>query len=585
MKKHIASLAALGMTFSLTAQAWAPMDSLEKLESHSRQIKTLRKNIKGDVMGRMGDGAEPENWFNLSPVKDDIQGVGTEEAYNVFGAPKEEVIVAVIDSGVDVNHEDLQGKVWTNPGEIADNGIDDDGNGYIDDVFGWNFIGNEKGMATIKKSDALNGYTLVKGDPSLQVDADTLEMTREVVRLRKLERELTSIGYHLSPEEKKLLIKLTAEVEENRNKAQGNYEYVRQLLATYYSFVDALKPAGLKEVTVDAVNALVTTTAEQAQAKEGLLDYLARGYDEATLKDYYGYYEAGALYHYNLESDTRAEIVKDDYSNNDEKIYGNNDVIGPDSSHGTHVAGIIAAARDNGIGMNGVASNVKIMAVRCVPNGDERDKDVANAIRYAVDNGARVINMSFGKAYSPYKTIVDKAVQYAESKGVLLVHAAGNSAQNNDTTNNFPNDMIKGKTASNWIEVGASAYLKGPSLPADFSNFGKVNVDVFAPGKNIHATFPDNSYSTISGTSMASPVVAGVAAAALGHFPEMKAQDVKEAISATTTRYPALMVNKRGAGSVYFSALSVTGGVVNLYSALAALNEKVQVPFMKLASN
>ena len=585
MKKHIASLAAIGMTFSLTAQAWAPMDSIEKLESNSKQLKTLRKNIKGDVMGEMGDGSEPENWFNLSPVKDAVEGVGTEEAYNIFGAPKEEVIVAVIDSGVDVNHEDLQGKVWTNPGEIADNGIDDDGNGYIDDVFGWNFIGNEKGMASIRPSNALNGYTLVKGDPSLQVDADTLEMTREVVRLKKLESELTSIGYHLSPEEKKLLIKLTAEVEENRKKAQGNYGYVKQLLANYNAFVSVLKTAGLKEVSVEAVNAIVTTTDEQAKAKEGLLDYLARGDDEATLKDYYGYYEAGALYHYNTDSDTRAEIVKDDYANNDEKVYGNNDVIGPDSSHGTHVSGIIAAARDNGIGMNGVASNVKIMAVRCVPNGDERDKDVANSIYYAVDNGAKIINMSFGKAYSPYKGIVDKAVKYAESKGVLLVHAAGNSAQDNDTASNFPNDKVGSKTAKNWVEVGASAYMKGPSLAADFSNFGKVNVDVFAPGKNIHATFPDNSYSTISGTSMASPVVAGVAAAILGHFPEMKAQDLKEALSATTTRYPALMVNKRGVGSVYFSALSVTGGVVNLYSALAVLNDEVQVPFMRLASN
>ncbi len=584
MKKHLASLAAIGMTFSLSAQAWAPMDSLESLNKNSKQLKALRKNIKGDVMGRMDNGQEPANWFNLSPAKDAIQGVGTEEAYNVFGAPQQEVIVAVIDSGVDVNHEDLQGKVWKNSEEVPNNGIDDDENGYIDDVFGWNFIGNEKGMATMKESSTLNGLTLIKGDPSLQVDADTLEMTREVVRLRKLEKELNFDRLPPEPRGKKKLTKLTAEVEENRKKAVGNYEYVKQLLANYNRFVKVLKTAGLKEVTVEAVNAIVTTNDEQAKAKEGLLDYLARGYDEATLKDYYGYYEAGALYHYNLNSDTRAEIVKDDYENTDEKVYGNNDVIGPDSSHGTHVSGIIAAARDNGIGMNGVASNVKIMAVRCVPNGDERDKDVANAIRYAVDNGAKVINMSFGKAYSPYKSVVDKAVKYAESKGVLLVHAAGNSAENNDTTANFPNDKMTKGAAKNWVEVGASAYLRGPSLPADFSNFGKVNVDVFAPGKNIHATFPDNTYSTISGTSMASPVVAGVAAAILGHFPEMKAEDVKEAISATTTRYPALMVNKRGAGSVYFSALSVTGGVVNLYSALAALNEKVEVPFMKLAS-
>lgn len=582
MKKSLAPLAVLSLTFSIAAQATTSVkpiyDSSAILESSfSRQLRT---NAKGDILEKINVRSEaPKNWYNLSPSEDEVEGVGTERAYRHFGSPAAEIIVAVIDSGVDVNHEDLQGKVWMNEGEIPNNGIDDDNNGYVDDVFGWNFIGNEKGMATMEPSDNLNGLKLIKGDPALQVDSDTLEMTREVVRLKKLKKELNAIGYFLTEEERLKLEKLSADVEYEQFRANQALAQISKMVVTFKSAKAVLTAAGVLEISSEAVKAFEPANAEQEEARKTMIILLAQGYDEAGLDEARVYYEGKAKYHYNTESDTRKEIVKDDIDNKEERVYGNNDVIGPDSSHGTHVAGTIAASRDNGIGTKGVADNVKIMAIRAVPNGDERDKDVANSIYYAVDNGARIINMSFGKAHSPYKAVVDKALEYAESKGVLMVHAAGNSAQSNDTEPNFPNKKLEGRVANNWIEVGASAFKKGPSLPASFSNFGKNSVDIFAPGHNIHAPFPDNAYKTISGTSMASPVVAGIAGALMGHYPELGAAEVKEAILGTSTRYPSLSVYKRGIGRVFFAELSATGGVANLYNALEHMYSNAQVPF------
>jgi subtilisin family serine protease len=287
------------------------------------------------------------------------------------------------------------------------------------------------------------------------------------------------------------------------------------------------------------------------------------------------YYETKIKYQYNPDYNARAEIVKDNYADSYERNYGNNDVKGPDAFHGTHVAGIIAAIRSNDKGMKGVADNVRIMAVRCVPDGDERDKDVANAIIYAVDNGATVINMSFGKSYSWDKDAVDKAVKYAMSKDVLLVHAAGNDAKNNDAgDNNFPNarfqkkGLFKPKKAKNWIEVGALSWKKGEDAVATFSNFGQNNVDVFAPGVDIYSTAPDGKYKNASGTSMASPVTAGVAAVIRSYYPELTAEQVKECIEKSVIRQD-YKVKKPGTDEkVNFSTLSRTGGVVNVVKAV-----------------
>jgi len=537
----------------------------------------LKVNAKGTILESINAGAAPENWYNLDPTLDGVEGVSADRVYQELGtsSPAEDIIVAVIDSGVDVNHEDLQGKIWTNEGEIADNGIDDDGNGYIDDVFGWNFIGNAKGMATIKAdASSENGYTLVKGDPALQVGADTLEVTREYVRLLKRQDDLTQAGLDLSAEEKVLLAKVTKEVTEERAKALRAIADLSNSKNEYVKQEKILRGAGVSEMTVDAIEALQTTDPKVIAAKLAMIQFLDEGFDIGRVQSGLDYYGTMADYYYNPKFDTRTSIVLDDYSNQTETNYGNNDVIGPDAFHGTHVAGIIAAKRDNQLGINGVAKNVKIMAIRTIPNGDERDKDVANSIIYAVDNGARIINMSFGKDYSPYKTVVDEAIKYAETKGVLLVHAAGNSNQNNDTASNFPNRKLNNQiTTNNWLEIGASSFEKSMSLAAGFSNFGAASVDFFAPGVNIHSTTPDDEYKDASGTSMASPVTAGVAALVLSYKPELTASELRRILIGTTNRYPMLYVYKKGQGKVLFADLSVYGGIPNAYAAVKLIKD------------
>jgi subtilisin family serine protease len=268
----------------------------------------------------------------------------------------------------------------------------------------------------------------------------------------------------------------------------------------------------------------------------------------------------------------RNDVVKDNYEDFNDRFYGNNDVMVSNKSalHGTHVSGIIAAARNNGKGMDGIADNVRIMPLRAVPDGDEHDKDIALAIRYAVDNGARVVNMSFGKSFSPEKKWVDEAVKYAESKGVLLVHAAGNDAKNLDTTFNFPTPLLlDGTRPNNWITVGASGDPKAGGLTANFSNYGKKEVDVFAPGVRIYSTVPGgNTYQNLQGTSMASPVVAGLAAFILEYYPNLSARQVKMVIEKSAKK-PGEKVKNPGTDELAgLDELSRSGGIINAYEAI-----------------
>lgn len=547
--------------------------AIEDLQKIEQAQKLYDKGIKGSALKNIFQSDVPENWFNLHHSDDGVEGVGSEKVYNELGEPKSDVIVAVIDSGVDVNHEDLQGKIWINGAEIPNNGIDDDNNGYVDDVFGWNFIGGSKGMGvTVMDMNNLNGYTFVKGLARHQVDADTLEVTRELVRMNKLKEVRQRAGEDLTQEEQAYLNKVDGIVRKEYTTAVTRVSSATATLEKLEQNERIVRAGGFEgELNFNELANFAAGEPSVVKAKLELMEDLQVGKNKARLNRIINYFSGNMEYYYNVDFKPRT-IVGDDYLNQADSNYGNNDIIGPDSSHGTHVAGIIAANRDNGLGMNGVASRVKIMAIRCVPNGDERDKDVANSIRYAVDNGAHIINMSFGKSFSPYKSMVDEAVKYAESKGVLLVHAAGNSSLDLNVEPNFPNRAFNNTESNNWLEIGAASWKKSLTLPASFSNYGSNKVDFFAPGVDVYSTTPDNSYDSYSGTSMASPAAAGVAALIKSYAPEMSAAELRELMIEASRKHPNLMVKKPGTDhKVPFRSLSIHGTSADAFNAIESL--------------
>lgn len=500
----------------------------------------------------------PQNWFVLDPASDQVQGLSVDKAYTlVKGKPSKKVTVAVIDSGVDIDHEDLQGKIWINEDEIAGNGIDDDKNGYIDDRYGWNFIGGKNG----------------------NVEQDTYELTRIYVDLKpKYEGKTESDIKKKNREEYAYWLEVKEEFEKTYDKAHQQYEFYSSLKDNIVRFNTLLKAYfGVDTLTMNHLRTLDTQDSVLNVARNivGLVFQNAgEDADFEAIADELGeaveYFGNQVNYAYNLEFDPR-NIVGDDYSNPYEKGYGNTDVKGHDPSHGTHVAGIIAANRNNDLGIQGIADNVEIMVIRAVPDGDERDKDVANAILYAVDNGADIINMSFGKSYSPQKEAVDKAVKYAESKGVLLIHAAGNSSKNIDKRDNFPSRKLSdGKEASNWLEIGASSWGDDENFVGSFSNYGKETVDVFAPGVEIYSTTPDNTYKAYDGTSMAAPSTAGVAALVMSYYPDLTAFQVRDILRKSARKFENLTVIRPGDSGIEvdFSELSITGGLINAYEAM-----------------
>ena len=501
----------------------------------------------------------PTDWFLRDPETDHLQGMSVEKAYSVLlkDRPSRTIIVAVVDTGVDIEHEDLKSVIWLNEDEIPGNGIDDDKNGYIDDVHGWNFIGGKKG----------------------NVLEDTGELTREYVRLSKM---FAAVGKNGKIPRKQRgdydnYKKIKAKFEKLRDQNRQQYDQYKNLYSNLRMSVDTLKAVmKVDKVTTAALDTFKATNPTLAFAKGYTVSMLKRTGPDADIDSIMSdvlegvkLYQVIVDYSYNPDFDSRL-IVGDDYSNVYEKNYGNNDVTGPDPEHGTHVAGIIAADRKNAIGINGIADNVRIMSVRTVPsNGDERDKDVANAILYAVNNGASIVNMSFGKSFSPGKSAVDAAVKYAEKKGVLLIHSAGNDGQDIDTQKDFPTRYYQdGKEAPNWLEVGATAWDQDDNFVARFSNYGKKSVDLFAPGVDIYSTVPKNKFKKESGTSMSCPTVTGVAALLMSYFPELTSLQILEIIKKSTRKFDGLRVRKPGGGKIDFRELTNTGGLINAYEAV-----------------
>lgn len=501
----------------------------------------------------------PEGWQHLDYKVNKVYGVSSQLAYeqllkNKNGQP---VIVAVIDGGTDIFHEDLIQNLWVNPGEIPNNGIDDDKNGYTDDVNGWNFIGGKNGT---------------------HVEHDQYEYTRLYGKWFKkyLNLDSAKIAHLDSNELKEYKVFLRAQ-----EKYDFNLESAKAILdriqSTIRGIESILRRLHTRDPKVEDVAQLPASSKDELSGKAALTRLLKNNIStEDILKTYENYknhYQKEVDFYLNINYNSRV-IVGDAYEAANQKNYGNKDVKGPDASHGTHVAGIIGAVRGNGIGVDGIAQNVKIMVVRVVPDGDERDKDVANAIYYAVQNGAKIINMSFGKNFVYNKKVVDDAVRFAMKNDVLLIHAAGNNAEDNDTTPHYPTCQYDNDTlyATGWIEVGASTWKEKKYLAAEFSNYGGKSVDVFAPGYDINSTYPDsNEYKEESGTSMACPVTAGVAAVIRSYYPLLTAVQVKEAIeqSVVPVKGKVYMPGEGGKPKkVKFKKLCKTGGIVNLYKAL-----------------
>ncbi|WP_128332025.1 S8 family peptidase [Apibacter sp. HY039] len=508
------------------------------------------------------DSLTLKNWYHQNYEKTGVYGVGTNDAIEFLkskGIKPSFIVVGVIDSGVQIDHPDLKKNIWVNPKEKPNNKKDDDGNGYIDDIHGWDFIGGKDGK---------------------DVDHDTMEATRVVAKYEKMfesaNKSTNEANIKKYPKEYQeyLRAKLVYDVklkeaQKGMDNISSNQEQISQVVSTLR---DAL---GNNTITVENAQKLanpnlksyVMMLASDSSVSGKTVDEFEKIALE-QFKEQAKYYGDQLKYMLNKDYDPRA-IIGDNYSDLKQKNYGNNEVEGPDALHGTHVSGIIAAERNNNIGMDGIAGDVaKILVVRAVPDGDERDKDIANAIYYAVDNGAKVINMSFGKGFSPDKERVWEAMKYAEKKDVLMVHAAGNDNKNVDITFNYPTNFKDGENTSfvnNWITVGASTRYND-NLKASFSNYGQ-RVDIFAPGLEIYSTVTKSGYKFLQGTSMASPVVAGCAALLWAYFPSLTAAEVKDILLKTANKSNVPLLLNEDVDTT-FDKLSVTGGVVDVYKAV-----------------
>ncbi|MBC7555498.1 MAG: S8 family serine peptidase [Chryseobacterium sp.] len=502
-------------------------------------------------------------WYHKDFATTHVYGVNTQNAYkflNSKGLKPQTVVVAVLDSGVQIDHPAIKNNIWTNPNEVPGNGKDDDKNGYIDDVHGWDFIGGKNG----------------------EVSADNLEITRVVRQYKDVfegpDTAKNKENQAKMPEDFAMYMKSKDLYIKNGLEAKQQYENYKRINSLIPSIVKLLNG---KNLTPENVAAVKPATQEEAMganilsniskdpAVAGKSSEEVQKYLEDQMKQALDYYEPQATKQYNLDFDPRS-IVGDDYSNINEKYYGNNHYEGPDALHGTHVSGIIAGQPNGNEIQYGVASKVaKIMVIRAVPDGDERDKDIANGIYYAVNNGAKIVNMSFGKAVSPGKEKVWEAFKYAQDKGVLLVHAAGNDNEDLEKSDNFPTNFKKITDPlaflNNVITVGASTN-DNAHLRADFSNYNRKMVDVFAPGKDIYSSVAGNKYQYLAGTSMATPVVAGSAAILLAYMPNLTPAQIIESFEKTVNK-STVNAEIKDAPEETFDKISVSGGVIDVYKA------------------
>jgi subtilisin family serine protease len=496
----------------------------------------------------------PNGWHLKDKTSDGLYGISLDKAYDfVKGRKSKTVVVAVIDSGIDTTHEDLRPVLWTNPREIPGNGIDDDKNGYPDDVHGWNWLGGRDGRNV--KVDSDEGARLYHQYKARFEGADPATLSAADQKLYKeWKRAKTSVESDTDPQEIMMLKRMYPALKKGDSLigvALNKPVFTGNDLKNY-------KPTSMETQMAHAVYMSISEQNNKYDiSNKDILQEL-----EGQLRKGEALTQAPQNY--------RGDVTKDNENDLSDINYGNNDLMAETPMHGTHVAGIIGAVRGNGKGIDGIADNVRIMMLRVVPDGDEHDKDIALAIRYAADNGAQIINMSFGKSFSPHKDWIDDAARYAQSKGVLLVQASGNSKRNLDADYNFPTPVfLDSSRAQTWIRVDASGDPANGGLVASFSNYGKKETDVFAPGVDIYSTLPGgNVYGNESGTSMASPVTAGIAALVLEYFPNLSAAQLRYVIENSVVKNNVQVKKPGTTDKVPFSELSRTGGIVNAYEAV-----------------
>ena len=508
-----------------------------------------------DFISNSGEGDLPD-WALLSP-EDGYEGVRTNEFYKYLKTlsnvpDRKDVIVAVIDSGFDIDHPDLKDNIWINEKEI--NGvenIDDDNNGYVDDFHGWNFLGDSKALP--------------------------LEATREYFRLKRLN----------TPKTDPYFIKVKETYEDKKDENTSTLTGISETLNEYVNAENVLKE---KNITTDPKKLMEISTTLKGKYQDAasmiLGIYMLYGTDKENLTKLEKQYrtKVKVLFDSTYVSEEFSETLL-------EKNYGNNNVSENKEEHGTHVSGIIASQK------TGQDPFAKIMCLRAVPNeGDERDKDIGNAIRYAVDNGADIINMSAGKYFSRFPEFVVNAIKYAEEKGVLFVISGGNEGVDISQIVTYPKKFTEEngskKYFTNMIVVGASSWMKQWNIEKDpenlnskydlaapFSNYSNEVIDIFAPGADINSTVPGAGYKKLSGTSMAAPVVSGVAAILKSYFPQLSAAQLKDVIVSSARQYGGLKVKLRGnPGKVLFSDLSKSGGVIDLINAYKKAGEVSGMP-------
>ena len=510
-----------------------------------------------------------EKWHQLGPESDFPTGIRSLEWYATAPPSKPKtVVVAVLDSGVDINHPDLKDNIWINEDEIPGNKIDDDHNGYVDDINGWNFLGGPDGRSVVNESLELTRLYGIEKAKWEGVDTDHLK--------GKKKKE-----YDEYLKKKEIVETKLTNANEQLAQVKGMQEIVTKSLTAAKielngDSLDLERLDTSKNEDVQIASRIIRNVEEQGVTVESI-DWLMAVVD-TQFQEQITDSEKDIKYLYNTENNAR-DIVGDSYYDFTNHAYGNNNVNGDFSYHGTHVSGIIGAVRDNGIGVDGIADHVAIMSVKLVPDGDERDKDVANGIMYAVNNGAQVINMSFGKGYSPEKFLVDNALKYAAKHDVLLVLGSGNDGSDMDKNTEFPNDtyqktsLFGPKHAPNLISVGALSPDGGDSAIAEFSNYGKKEVDVFAPGVYVYSTTPNNTYNYASGTSMAAPVVTGIAALIRSRYPDLSASQVKDIIIKSTAKLPASVIEPGTFDTVPSADLCVSGGMVDVVAAMKMASE------------